>query len=145
MLVLAIRKSDGAVMPLRQDSPHHKPGSVARNTARQFEGLPEDYREWTAPGKEKERYLCAKELRWDEHAGRVEAVPYSGEEREERERGNRKAAVENEMIQTQMTIDAAQKLGLDATERRAKLSRLKAQHDEIKSREKAYVSEANIR
>lgn len=144
MLVLAIRKSDGVVMPLRQDSPKHRPGSVAKNTARQFQGLPEDYLEWTVPDKEKESYLSAKELRWDRHAERVKAIPFSGAEREERERINRKAAVEAEMIRMQMEIDAAEKLGLDATDRRAKISRLKAQHEEILSKETGHVSEANL-
>lgn len=144
MLVLAIRKSDGVVMPLRQDSPKHRPGGVAENTARQFQGLPEDYLEWTVPDKEKESYLSAKELRWDRHAGRVKAIPFSGAERDEHERINRKATVENEMIRMQMEIDAAEKLGLDVTDRRAKLSMLKAQHEEILSKETEHVSEANI-
>ena len=144
MLVLAIRKSDNTVMPLRQDSAKHKPGSVAKNTARQFQGLPEDYLEWTVPEKEKELYLSAKELRWNRHVGRVEAVPFSGVERETRDRSNRRSAVEGEMIRVQMEIDAAGKLGLDTKDRRARIARLKAQHEQIVSKERRNVSEADV-
>lgn len=142
MLKALIRKSDNVVL-WRQDSPNHRPGTMAQAAARQYDGSPDDYMEIIVDNSEKERVFAAKELKWDTYKQQLKIKDYLPAEIEERERATRKKAVEHDMVTTQMEIDACMKLELDTTERQIRLSKLKAQHQEIKLKEKELKDKKN--
>ena len=134
-VLLAIRKSDNSVVSCPQSGPHAPIGKRIAQAVEQHGGSPEDYFEYLVEG-DADAYavMKAKELKWDKHGDRLRVTPYSGVEQKQRARERLKADVEAEMIQEQVELDAAEKLGLDTVERKARVDRLKAQHEEIKEK-----------
>jgi hypothetical protein len=134
-VLLAIRKSDGKVMTRPQSGSYAPVGKRLAQAVKQHGGSPDDYFEYLVEGDaDALAVMKAKELKWDRHNDRLRVVPYSGPEQNQMERERRRANIEAEMVREQSGLDAAEKLGLDTTERRAKLDRLKAQHEEIKEK-----------
>lgn len=140
MLKVVIRKSDKKVMPegapWRQDSPNHRPGIMEAAIAKNCGGTAEDYEGFLIPDKDKVQYTGAKRLRWDAHGKRVIPVPYTPVEEEDMRLEEENERVEAEMIQLQVDLDAAEKLGLDRRDDKMKLDKLKAQHEAIKDKKK---------
>jgi hypothetical protein len=134
-VLLSIRRSDGAVVSNPQSGPHAPIGKRIAQAVEQHGGSPEDYFEYLVEG-DADAYavMKAKELKWDNHGDRLRVTPYSGVEQEQRARERRKADVEAEMVREKAELDAAEKLGLDTAERKAKVDKLKAQHKEIKEK-----------
>lgn len=132
MLKIVRRKSDDKIMPWRQDSPHHRPGIMEAAIARRFGGVADDYEGIMVPDESRELYMTAKTLGWDKNKKRVKAIPHSGKEKKAKRKAQEMANVEYGMIHAQMYIDAADKLGLDASDKKAELELLKAQHEELK-------------
>jgi hypothetical protein len=136
MIVLAINVKTNEVFNDIQDSP---PGGCVAGERTMaaisvLGGSEEDYVEYVVPEEDTAACMSAKEIKWNQFGKHIQIVPFSGKERKQKEREQRKEAVEAEMLREQIELDAAEKLGLDTTERKANVDRLKAQHKEIKEK-----------
>ena len=80
MVVLVVRIADNVVMPLRQDSPAHKPGGMTLATIQGYGGTPRDYFEIAIPPEHTAGVLQAKELAFDPKTLQVTVTPYTQEE-----------------------------------------------------------------
>lgn len=113
MIVLVIKKSDNTVMPLRQNSPNHKPGRMTEVTIEKYGGIPDDYDEYIVPKKDTLDILKAKELTFNPIQERVVITPYSDKEKGLSKKRPELEAVEEEFIKAHVYEAAALALGLD--------------------------------
>lgn len=132
MLKIVMRLSDNEIMPWRHDSPNHRPGIMESAIARTFGGVSSDYQGFLIPDKDKDSYMTAKTLKWDKNKKRVKAIPYSGKEKKAKREAREMAGIEHGMIHAQMYIDAADKVGVDVSDKKTELEELKARHKELK-------------
>ena len=142
MLKVLVNKLDNTTL-WRQDTPSYTPGKMAAAYARLHGGSPDDYFEVLVPDEDKQRVFAAKTITWDPYKQQLKIKNYLPAEIEERERAERKVSVEKDMVVTQMEIDARLKLELDSTEQETHLNKLKAQHQEIKLKEKELKDKKN--
>ena len=131
MLKIVRRISDGEIMPWRQDSPNHRPGIMETAIAQMFGGSPTDYEGVMIPGKDKPLYMTAKTLKWDKNKKRVKAIPYSGKEKKAKKTAQEVANIEYELIQAQMYVDAAAKVGVDVSAKKSERDALKVKHEAL--------------
>ncbi len=131
MLKIVRRVSDGEIMPWRQDSPNHRPGIMEAAVANTFGGSPTDYEGVMIPDTNKESYMTAKTLRWDKNKKRVKAIPYSAKEKRAKQKAQDVANIEHDLVQAQMYIDAAAKVGVDVSAKKSERDALKAKHEAL--------------
>jgi len=110
MIVLAIRKADSVVMPLRQDSPAHRPGGMTAATIAAYGGAPEDYFEVAIGPKDTQKVLGAKRLTFKPETGELIVTEYSPEERVYRRKASELALLKAKFEREEMERKRYQEL-----------------------------------
>lgn len=132
MIVLVIRKSDNEVMPLRQDSPNHRPGRMMQVTIEKYGGIPADYIEHLVPKKDKNAVMGAKSLSYDPAKKQVDITAYSSKEGQLRQKEPELESVEDELIKMHLWETTALDLGIEATRYTARKTALQNRADRLR-------------
>jgi len=132
MIVLVIRKSDNEVMPLRQDSPNHRPGRMTQLTIEKYGGTPSDYIEYLVPAKDRNAVIRAKELVYNHRKEQVDITPHSPEEQQLRQKEPELESVEDDLIKMHLWETAALDLGIKANRYTARKTALQNRAEKLR-------------
>jgi hypothetical protein len=132
MITLVIRKSDNKVMPLRQNSPGHKTGQMAKNVAKKFGGNVSGYKEFVVDPADEAAVMGAKEIEYDPVADDIIITPFTAKERGLADKEAELEATEEELIRAYNMEQGASALTIATARYAARRAALQAKLDRIK-------------